>query len=151
LKKEFVKGVLRAIAYYIIGFAIAWAAYIIFGWEYVHAPGIHHLIGLLVLVVGAILLIRRLIRLFKDSSDNLNKGSLLTHLLVVGGFVIYFGVILKEVNEPDETDLETLAESETLFLDKNTKTIMIKNGVGDTVFLQVADSVLIDRMNYNKD
>ncbi|RDV11858.1 hypothetical protein DXT99_23420 [Pontibacter diazotrophicus] len=151
MEKEFLIGGLRAAAYYAIGFAIAWAAYLIFGWEYVHAPGIHHLIGFLVLVVGTILLIRRLIRLFNDSSDNSNKGSLLTHLLVVGGFVIYFGVILKEVNEPVETDLETLAESETLTLDKNTKTIIIENGLGDTVFLQVADSVLIDKKNYNKE
>lgn len=59
--------------------------------------------------------------------------------------------MLKEVNEPVKSDLETLVESETLTLDKNTKTIMIKNGVGDTVFLQVADSVLIDKNNYNKD
>ncbi|WP_439881356.1 hypothetical protein ACSX1A_19775 [Pontibacter sp. MBLB2868] len=148
--KEFLKGGLRAAAYYAIGFAIAWAAYLIIGWEYIHAPGIHHLIGFLVLVIGVILLIRRIVEFFKNSADKFNKGALLAHFVVIGGFAVYFWFILNEASKPYEPNEKDLAEEEYLTADKNTKTILIKNGLGDTVFLQVADSVLIDKKGYKE-
>ncbi|MER2996696.1 hypothetical protein [Pontibacter populi] len=150
MEKEFIKGGLRAAAYYVIGFAIAWAAYLIFGWEYIHAPGIHHLIGLLVLIIGVFLLIRRLVEFFKNSANSSNKGALLIHFVVIGGFGIYFLIILNEVRKPYEPSEEALAEAEYLITDDKTESIIIQNGLGDTVFLQVADSVLIDKKNYKE-
>jgi hypothetical protein len=150
LEKEFIKGGLRAAANYVIGFAIAWAAYLIFGWEYIHAPGIHHLIGLLVLIIGVFLLIRRLVGFFKNSSNSLNKGALLIHFVVIGGFGIYFLIFLNEVRKPNVPSEEELAEAEYLTTDENTESIIIQNGLGDTVFLQVDDSVLIDKKNYKE-
>lgn len=150
MEKEFIKGGLRAAAYYAIGFAIAWATYLFFGWEYIHAPGIHHLIGLLVLIIGVVLLIRRLVEFFKNSTNSLNKGALLIHFIVIGGFGIYFWIILNEASKPYEPSEEELAEAEYLTTDENTESIIIQNGLGDTVFLQVADSILIDKKNYKE-
>lgn len=103
---DFGIGVLRAVTYYTIGFAIVWATYLVFGWEYVHAPGLHHLVGLLVLVIGAILLIRRLMELFTNSGNSRNKGALLVHAVAVVVFILFFkliilnGAIKRDTGEP---------------------------------------------------
>jgi membrane-bound ClpP family serine protease len=104
--RDFGIGVLKAVAYYTVGSAFVWVTYLVFGWEYMHAPGLHHLVGLLVLVIGAILLIRRLIEMFTNSGNSRNKGALLIHAIAVIVFILFFkliilnGAIKRDTGEP---------------------------------------------------
>jgi membrane-bound ClpP family serine protease len=107
-----------------------------------HAPGLHHLVGLLVLVIGAILLIRRLIELFTDSGNSRNKGALLIHAVAVIVFILFFKLII--LNGAIKRDTGDLATSGTLAIDRQTKMLLLSNGVGDTLFHQVADSIFVD-------
>lgn len=106
LKKDFGIGAFRAVVYYIMGFTFVWVTFLVFGWEYMHTPGLHHLVGLLVLVIGAILLIRRLIEVFTNPQNNRNKGSLLVHAIAVVSFIFFFkliilnGAIKRDTGEP---------------------------------------------------
>lgn len=106
LDKDFWKGVARAVAYYAIGAGLVWGTYLLFGWEYAHAPAAHHMVGLLVLVIGAVLLIRRLIGLFVDPKNRQSKGSLLIHAIAVVSFILFFkllilnGALKRDTGEP---------------------------------------------------
>jgi hypothetical protein len=46
--------IFRTLLFYGIGFGIAGIAYAIIGNAYIHAPGVHHLILFLTLVIGII-------------------------------------------------------------------------------------------------
>jgi membrane-bound ClpP family serine protease len=106
IEKHFLAGIARGLAYYAGGFALVWITYLIFGWEYTHAPGLHHMVGLLVLVIGAILLIRRLIEVITNPRNNRNKGALLIHGIAVVSFILFFkliilnGAIKRDTGEP---------------------------------------------------
>ena len=94
IEKQFVAGIARGLAYYAGGCALVWLTYLVFGWEYAHAPGAHHLVGLLVMVIGAARLIRRLIGVLATPADLHNKGALLVHVLAVLGFILFFRLII---------------------------------------------------------
>lgn len=135
IEKQFVTGIARGLAYYAGGAALVWLTYLLFGWEYAHAPGAHHMVGLLVLVVGAVLLIRRLIAVLATPADPHNKGALLVHALAVVGFILFFKLFI--LNGALKRDTGDPIASETLTLHKQTNTLPLS----DTLFLQVADSV----------
>ncbi|PKV66902.1 hypothetical protein [Pontibacter ramchanderi] len=94
IEKKFAAGIARGLAYYAGGTALVWLTYLLFGWEYAHAPAAYHLVALLVLVIGAVLLIRRLITVFASPTDRYNKGALLVHVMAVVGFILFFKLII---------------------------------------------------------
>jgi cytochrome b561 len=104
--QDFLTGIARGIAFYVIGCALVWLTFLAFGWEYAHAPGLHHMVGLLVLVIGALLLIWRLISLFAEPQNMRNKGVLLVHGVAVASFILFFkliilnGAIKRDTGEP---------------------------------------------------
>ncbi|MCP2042641.1 hypothetical protein [Pontibacter sp. HSC-36F09] len=106
IEKQFVTGIARGLAYYAGGVVLVWITYLLFGWEYAHAPGAHHMVGLLVLVIGAVLLIRRLIGVLAAPGDPHNKGALLVHALAVVGFILFFklfilnGALKRDTGDP---------------------------------------------------
>ncbi|MBX0333955.1 hypothetical protein K3G39_11980 [Pontibacter sp. HSC-14F20] len=142
IEKQFVTGLARGLLYYACGAALVWLTYLLFGWEYAHAPAAYHLVGLLVLVVGAVLLIRRLISLFTKPADRYNKGVLLVHTVAVVGFILFFKLII--LNGALKRDTGDTVASEILTLDLETQTLLLTNNVRDTLFLQVADSLYVN-------
>ncbi len=56
----FSKGLARAAIYYAIAFALILFTYEIWGHEYIHGPGLHHLIAFLALLGGVIWILRGL-------------------------------------------------------------------------------------------
>ncbi|MDO6389241.1 hypothetical protein Q4E40_03810 [Pontibacter sp. BT731] len=142
LEKRFVAGIARGLAYYAGGGALVWLTFLLFGWEYAHAPGAHHMMGLLVLVIGAVLLIRRLIGVLATPADMHNKGALLVHALAVVGFILFFKLII--LNGALKRDTGDPIASEALTLDRHARTLPLPNKVQDTLFLQVADSVYVN-------
>lgn len=113
IEKRFVAGIARGLAYYAGGCALVWLTYLLFGWEYAHAPGAHHLMGLLVIVVGAVRLIRRLIGMLTTPADLHNKGALLVHALAVVGFILFFklvvlnGALKRDTGDPVVSETHT--------------------------------------------
>ncbi|PVY44077.1 hypothetical protein [Pontibacter virosus] len=143
-EKKFIAGIARGLAYYAGGTALVWLTYLLFGWEYAHAPAAYHLVGLLVLVIGAVLLIRRLISVFTTPADAHNKGALLVHTLAVVGFILFFKlIILNGALKRDTGDFET---SEALSLDHKAQTVLLTNKRQDTLYYQSADSVYVKNL-----
>ena len=141
----FTKGLIRTISYYAVGFASVYLSYVIFGHQYIHGPGLHHLIGFLVLLGGVIWIVYSLIRLLYNGYDKINLGSLIVNLIVISGAVIYFSI---EINK--ETGAETITNKEdiiTIYKDSSTNSATVVNGLGDTLILKVGDSTIIDKTN----
>lgn len=140
--KNLATGIARGLAYYGIGFLLVWGTYLVFGWEYVHAPGLHHMVGLLVLVIGAVMLIRRIIGAFSEPRNSRNTGTMLVHAFAILSFILYFkldilhGAIKRDTGDP--------LPAETLTLDRNTQIVLLTNHLQDTLYYQVADSVHVD-------
>ncbi|WP_299705465.1 hypothetical protein [uncultured Pontibacter sp.] len=143
IEKQFATGIARGLAYYAGGFALVWVTYLLFGWEYAHAPAAHHLVGLLVLVIGAVLLIRRLIGVFVKPSDTHNKGALLVHAIAVVSFILFFKLII--LNGAIKRDTGEPMASETFIIDKQKKALLLHNEVGDTLLYQAVDSFYAGR------
>jgi len=132
------KGILKALMFYGIGFGIAGIVYAIIGNPYIHAPGFHHLILFLTLVIGLIWTLASIgIFFFKAKTNNL-RGIIVTNSLIIVSCFLYVSV--------------------TIYLDSTEKTFIESNFVrtevkGDTIelyhndhliFIQVKDSVLLD-------
>jgi hypothetical protein len=92
--QDFLIGIARGVAYYTVGAVLVFITYLAFGWQYAHAPAAHHMVGLLVLVIGAVLLIRRLIGLLTEPQNMRNKGALLMHAIAVVSFILFFKLII---------------------------------------------------------
>ena len=141
--QDFWKGIARGLAYYTVGAGLVFVTYLTFGWEYAHTPAAYHLVGLLVLVIGASLLIRRFIGLFTEPQNARNKGDLLVHAVAVVGFILFFRLFI--LNGAIKRDTGDLLASETPTVDRQNKTLLLSNQPGDTLVLQVADSVHVDK------
>ncbi|QEK52900.1 hypothetical protein FYC62_15390 [Pedobacter aquae] len=87
--ENFKRGLYRVLAYYFSGFIIAWLASVTFDWEYMHAPGIHHLIGFLFLLGGIISILYYIGLFLFRKKEKINLGALLVHLIVII-FVLMF-------------------------------------------------------------
>jgi membrane-bound ClpP family serine protease len=140
--KKFGKGFGQAALYYAVGFSIAGLAHLIIGQGYIHGPGVIHVIGFLVILGGAFLLIRNLIHYYTGRIDELNFGSIVMHLLIIGGFTLFIGIMIYKVKNPDST-IE--AKSNFRIINSNGDTSLVLNEFGDTLFLKIGDSVLLDK------
>lgn len=137
--KDFWKGIGRGVAYYTIGAGVVFITYLAFGWEYAHAPAAYHLVGLLVLVIGAVLLIRRFIGLFTEPQNMRNKGALSIHAIAVFSFILFFKLII--LNGAIKRDTGDILSSDNITIDHQNKILLVRGELGDTLFLQVGDSV----------
>ena len=140
---QFSKGVFRAAIYYAIAFALTWLTYQIWGHTYIHGPGLHHLIGFLALVVGAIWIVVGVIRLLLNTQDKRNIGSLIVNVVVVTSIVTYFIIDINRETASEPTTNE--ADIITINQDTSTNSSSIVDGLGDTILLKVGDSTIIDK------
>ncbi len=140
--KNLATGIARGLTYYGIGTLLVWVTYLVFGWEYIHAPGLHHMVGLLVLIIGAVMLIRRIIGAFSESRNSRNTGTMLVHALALLSFIFYLkldmlhGAIKRDTGDP--------LPAETVTADRNSQTLLLTNYLQDSLDHPVADSVHVD-------
>jgi hypothetical protein len=141
LKSKFIKGVLNGLLYYGGGFMLAYTAYLIFGWEYIHAPGFHHIIGFLFLVGGVVFLLRDLVFLVAGKRDKVDFGFLLVNGIVLSAIIIYLIIDVNKNNvteyKQDPKDIITIKKRDSFGFSS------ITNGNGDTLYFRNDDSVFI--------
>ena len=89
LKNNVLKGIFKGTAYYAIGFVAAWLTYIIVGWNYKHAPGLHHIIALPFLLVGAGCTLYYFILILTGLKSKVNFGLFTVHIVVILTAVLY--------------------------------------------------------------
>ncbi|AUC79950.1 hypothetical protein CW736_11505 [Nonlabens sp. MB-3u-79] len=131
-------GIVRALIFYGIGFGIAGIVYLIIGHPYIHAPGIHHFILLLTVLIGLIWTIISLaIYFFKEKTKTLS-GFILTNLIIIIGCALYIEAPLyldskKKNNVPTEfIKTEVTGDTTKIYHNEN------------LIFIKVKDSVLLD-------
>lgn len=131
-------GIIKTLLFYGIGFGIAGIVYAIIGNPYIHAPGIHHLILFLTLVIGLIwTLISTGIFFFNAKSEKL-KGIIISNSLIIIGCFLYVGIpIYLDSNE------KTFIESDFVRTEiKGDTTELYHNN--NLIYIKVKDSVILD-------
>jgi hypothetical protein len=89
LKNKFTVGLIRGLFYYGMGFTATWLIYTIFGWDYKHAPGLHHIVAILFLLGGAAWTLYCFILAFFGLKSKVNFGLLAVHVLIILAVVLY--------------------------------------------------------------
>ena len=94
LKSDFIRGLWKGFLYYAIGTILTWLAYITVGWEYVHAPGLFHIVAFLFLLGGAIWTLYYFVLFLTGNKSKKNLGVLTIHIIVILSLVIsmYIGI-----------------------------------------------------------
>lgn len=131
MKTKFTNGLLKGLLYYALGFVAAWLTYIIFGWEYKHAPGLHHIVGLLFLLGGAGWTFYYFILALSGLKSRVNLGVLAVHVIILLAVVLY--VVIDIRSEKVMEYKSNPADIITINKDTATKTASIINGYGDTL------------------
>jgi len=138
------KGILKGLVYYAAGALLSWITWLVFGWEYKHAPGFHHLVGLLFLLGGAAWFVYYLILLVVGLKHRVNIGAFAMHALVVLCVVgLFFVSFWMENDEPSEAVPETIL---TITRSDSAGHSLIVDGNNDTLLLMHGDSVIIDKV-----
>jgi hypothetical protein len=137
------KGYFYTIIYYLFGFLLSYIIYLIFGWEYMHAPGLHHLTFILFLIGGIIwslfdliLLIRKKAKFYKES---LIVHSTIMVALIIWIFTAYFMVEIPNIKHDD-------VRNNSITLTKRNDTSISISAKNDTIYLKIKDSIYVDRM-----
>ncbi len=139
MKRPFAKGMIIVMSYYIIGFFIAYLTSFIPGANYGHGPGLHHLVGFLVLCGGVIWLLYSLVRVLIKRHDHLNVASLILHFIVIGGIILSLSNLFNK--ETEDNGLMQEAEIKTVFYDSSFNKRGVINSAGDTTIITRSDSI----------
>lgn len=139
----FLKGVKKPFIYYTTGFGLAYLSYFIFGHQYSHGPGLHHLIAFFVLFGGLLWGAYNFVRIIGNRKDRTNLASLLINLFVVISVLIY--LIILDNSKSGEDASPNKEDIITIYRDSSTKSSTVVNGLGDTLLFKVGDSVIIDK------
>ncbi len=137
------KGLIYTVLYYLIGLFISYIIYLIYGWEYIHAPGYHHMTFILFLFGGVFWSLVNIIQIAK-TKKRIHKQSLLIHGLIIGGIVSVLITTVK-LSNIENHELNTNKDNSFATISKQDSSIIIveKN---DTIYWKIKDSVLIDKM-----
>jgi hypothetical protein len=138
------KGLIYTILYYLIGLLTSYIIYLIFGWEYIHSPGFHHLTFLLFLIIGFIWSLINIILFFKKKAS-FYKESLIVHSVIFGGILIWIIAAFISVESSMQNPTEENANS-MILINRNDTSLLI-NEKKDTIYLKVNDSIYIDNLN----
>jgi hypothetical protein len=138
------KGLVFTLSYYLIGLLISYIVYLIFGWEYIHAPGFHHLTFILFLIGGLIWSFIDIIQLFRRKK-RFYKESLIVHSIILGVLIIWIIIAFIIVETPKQNINMDDKSSITLINKKDTSLLI--NELNDTLYLKIKDSIYIDKMN----
>lgn len=138
------KGLIFTILYYLLGLLTSYIIYLIFGWEYMHSPGFHHLTFLLFLIGGFIWSFIDIILFFKKKAS-FYKESLIVHSVIFGGLLIWIIAAFIIVEFPMQDQKEENANS-MILINRNDTSLLIDEKK-DTIYLKINDSIYIDKLN----
>lgn len=142
------KGVLKALGYYVAGLVLACTSYLIVGYEYAHAPGLHHILVFLTFVGGLVWMIAAIARYASGYRSKSLKGMILTTTFMSVGFALLMLYLI------DGSKHDGLIDVDRLTIDESGDTTTLRYN-GSPVYIKVKDSVLINfidsaRMDWNK-
>jgi hypothetical protein len=132
------KGILKTLILYAIGFGIAGISYLTIGHPYIHAPGLHHLIIFLTLIIGLSWTLASVITFFFKIRTEKLKWIIISNGLIIISCFLYVAVPIyynsKEVDEIKSNTIHTEIKNDTTELYHN----------GNLIYIKVKDSVLLD-------
>jgi hypothetical protein len=133
------KGFTKSILFYLVGLSLAGLSYLIVGHEYVHGPGLHHIIILLTFVIGFLWLVISTILFFTGERTKPLSGVILTNLVMSIGFAIFMAYIIYDSTHTVEYE-KNLSK---VVVEKSEDTTTMYHG-GTPVYMKVKDSVMFD-------
>jgi hypothetical protein len=143
LAKQFSKGLIKAAIYYLVAVLVTWLTYKVWGHDYIHGPGLHHIVGFLALVGGVFWIVAGAAELFLNRQNKRNIGTLTVNVVVIASVVTYFMISFNE--ETGSSIQENKADMLTITVDSVTNSISAVDGLGDTVMHKVGDSTLVNK------
>jgi len=135
------KGILISLLYYGLGFGIAGLAYAIIGHPYIHAPGVHHLILLLTLVIGIIWTVTSIGFFFLKAKSDKLKGIIITNSIIILSCFLYVAIPIYI-----DSQEKTTVESEKVHTEINGDTTKLFHN-DNLIYMKVKDSIIIDFEN----
>lgn len=82
-------GIIQALILYVFGFIVSWITYLVVGHPYIHAPGLHHIIGLATILLGIVWGVVAMLLYAFRGRNRVNLGIFLTNLVVFLSFFLY--------------------------------------------------------------
>ena len=139
-KKPFLTGVLYVIAFYSAGCGLAGLSYITVGHEYIHGPGLYHIILLFTFAGGACWTILAGLKMLTVHRSAKLNGILLTNTVVLLGVAGFMYTLLHEDRERaydnrDELKIVRKGDTATVYYNDN------------LIYMQVKDSVVMNFMD----
>lgn len=133
-----IKGIRKALIYYAIGFSLAGLVYLIFGHPYIHAPGLHHIVMFITLIIGAIWALAEFILVWPKVRSQATVGFVITIFAVIAGFAAHIAMDINSFNKRAES-----WEEPKLSLEVNGDQTTIYHGA-KVIYYRVKDSVHLD-------
>lgn len=136
----------KGLLYYAIAAIVSWVSYLIYGWSYKHAPAVYHFVLFLFLLGGLAWTIYYAALFLAGSRTKINYGILIIHLIIL---LTVSASLIMMIYSSDETDIKTTNPKDAITIIKNdtAKQIILKDGNGDTVYLQKKDSVYLNKFS----
>ncbi|NEU08179.1 hypothetical protein GZH53_07635 [Flavihumibacter sp. R14] len=138
-------GFLRSILYYVIGLGLAGLSYLTVGHEYIHAPGLHHVIIFLTFIGGFLWLAGVTIRYFGGQRTEILKGIIFANLFMSVGFALFMVYIIND--STGDSGFEGNAGN--IRIEKSGDTTSMYHD-GSIIYIKVKDSVLINLVDSTK-
>jgi hypothetical protein len=139
------KGFLKSILFYLIGLGLAGLSYLAIGHEYIHAPGLHHIIIFLTFFAGFLWLIVAAILYFTGQRTENSKGIILTNLLMSLGFLVFVVYIIRDATDNNEFE----ENADKITIEESGDTTTMYHG-GSPVYMKVKDSVRFNFIDSTK-
>jgi hypothetical protein len=95
------KGFLKTVLYYLAGLGLAGISYLTVGHDYIHAPGLHHIIILLTFIFGFLWLIVATTLYFTGKRTENLRGIIFTNLFAGLGFTLFMVYIIHDASDND--------------------------------------------------
>lgn len=130
------KGIVISLIFYIVGLGLAGLSYVTVGHEYIHGPGLHHLIIVLTFISGFLWMIVAA-TLTRQWSATL-KGIVYTNLAMSVGFGLFILYLFLDVRRSDEPTSEAIIE----VVETDSTTTMYRDGT--IIYVKEKDSVLLN-------
>ena len=137
-RKDFAKGMLYTLLYYISGLALAGLSYLIVGHPYIHAPGLHHWLIFLTFLGGFIWALAATVNYLTGTRTPKLRGIIFTNTVAVVSFVL---VLYRILHEERDTVAEEAGDEISMSQNGDT-TILYHNE--NIIYMKVQDSVLLN-------
>ena len=92
MKTDFTIGILKGLGYYTIALGAYYITYAIFGWEYMHGPGFHHLIAFIFLICAFAWTVHKFILILLGKTQHINYGLFTVHVILLSSIILFLAI-----------------------------------------------------------